>query len=39
MCIIFTHTLPTFLLLLMVWIDRPIAHGGKSPPHYPISPL
>jgi len=33
LCIIFTHTLPTSLLSLVPWIDRPITCGGKSPPH------
>jgi len=33
LCIIFTHTLSTFLFSLVVRIDRLIASGKKSPPH------
>jgi len=33
LCIILSHTNPHFLISLVVWTDRPIARGAKSPPH------
>ena len=36
LCIIFTYTLSTFLLSLMVWINCPIGRGWKSPPQWVV---